>query len=319
MLMRFVRVLAVLLTVVAALSLCGVAIADTCNFGPSSGLWDNPNSWDCNRVPDRDDDVVIGSGKTCIIEDEATLLVAYCRTLDVDGTLRINSETLVVGRDGYDTTSNVDGIIYFENTDSATPRLVCRGGVVTINGTGRLDASKSNGSGYEGALGCCAGTNCAISGNGFKFGSSMTIKGSLQVSACMELNGTAKVDHADDVMSLGGPGQTVVYCGSAECTGTDIFGTGKFKVSKGKLEVLVSDWRFDTAPDWEISCGAENNCGTIQVGDANGGQCWCDDTKVKISMTGGTLDFQANFTTTHAVESSGGKIKKKANKTVVLR
>lgn len=298
-----------------ALAAGPVAYADTCTFTATSGQWTSGGNWDCGHAPSESDDAIIPSGKTCLVDGGGTERV---RTLDVDGTLGIKGTTLVLGETtDTDSTSTVDGTIYFEDYNSNYAVLVSRGGWVTISGSGHLNATKAINSNRHGFLGCCSacGGDCSCHGRGFVISSGVTLKGSLELSACMQLNGTAKVDYGDDVMKVGPVGNMgVVVYGDGLCTATLITGSGKFKVSAGQMQVGTADFRGASAPDWELSGG------TTQVGGfSGGGDCYCSDSKIKITISGGTLDLADDFVTSHSFEATGGTLIKRANKTVTFR
>lgn len=305
MLAKFDRIAIPLLAILCVLLVGSAALGATIVFQPSSGDWNTAEHWDLNRVPNAGDDVVIDSGKTCKIENMSTL--AFAKTINVDGTLEIRGESLVLGATTHiDTTSNVDGNVYFEKVEGENAVLACRGAIVTINGTGALNASKGVNSSYEGILACCAGLSCANSGDGFLFGSTLTVNGSFWVASCVEINGTAKVDHQDDVMQVGdGVGMS---CVNSECDGLTVSGTGKFKVTAGLLRLGVADYRAAAAPKWEISGGE------IEI-FANGN---FDDTHIKITAEGGTIDFGDDFQTDAGVEFTNTTVIKAAGKTVLF-
>ncbi|MCC7293989.1 MAG: hypothetical protein IT449_18160 [Phycisphaerales bacterium] len=310
MLEKLLRILGIAL-VVLAVCMCGApAIAqDTCTFTATSGVWDSGGNWSCGHAPGGGDDAVIPSGKTCRIENMSNF--AFAKTIDVDGTLEIRGETLILGATTeIDTTSNVDGNVYFEKVGSDNAVIVCRGAWVTINGTGALNASKAVNSNYEGRLECCS-TGCGHNGDGFIFGSSLTVKGSMGIRACVEVNGTAKVDYSGDTMQVGdGAG---IACADNTCDGPEITGTGKFKVTSGTLRFGAVGYENADAPKWEISGGeievfADGNFGSIEANN-----------HIKITADGGTIDFGDNFLSNGGVEITNATMIKAAGKTVRFR
>ncbi|MCC7293841.1 MAG: hypothetical protein IT449_17420 [Phycisphaerales bacterium] len=305
MFMKFFRTSLVLITLLCLLFGAGIAVADTITFGPSSGDWNNALHWDLLRIPSAGDDVVIDSGKTCKIEDMSTL--AFAKTLNLAGTLEIRGEKLILGQSNTDTTSTVDGTVYFEKVGDDAATLMARGGKVTITGTGTLNASKAVNSNYEGTLSLCHQGFFNYSGDGFIIDDDVILKGSLLILACLELNGKAKVNAASDVFQVGA-GETMACYGS-NCADFVISGTGKFVVSDGMLRFGVVDYESAATPDWQITGGE------IEV-FADGEY---EDVHIMITMTGGVLDFDTPFLNDGGFEFTGGRIERLASQLVRLK
>jgi len=102
------------------------AVADTCTFTATSGVWNSAGNWSCSGsedIPDSDDLVVIPSGKTCAVdadEDARSLL-------SVQGTLNVEAGNTLSLHGSAGTASAAvqgDGVVNLEGSGSVLAFLV---------------------------------------------------------------------------------------------------------------------------------------------------------------------------------------------------
>ncbi|MCG3129921.1 MAG: hypothetical protein FLDDKLPJ_00659 [Phycisphaerae bacterium] len=262
-------------------------------FTATDGDWSDPNNWSPNGTPGSSDTATIPSGKTCRISNANQAI----KILNVEGTLYLeNGKLLDWGQNATSTSSDLDGTIYFKEG-----AYVYIHGTVTLTGSGLIDSSKSHGGDYGGSF-TCDGVNHAK----LILTSDILVRGSMLFWLDLKLDGIARVNHADDVLSIG----SGVSCGSG--SRPVISGTGLFDISDGQFNVSYVNLNDDTdgMPNWELSGG------TTKIGSAylGGGT----QTKVKIDMCGGTLDVDRDFGSTKDLTWCGGTIKVDASATFVM-
>lgn len=301
--MRQVIVLAFLVPVVAfmpAVTGLDAAMAQTTyTFQPSDGVWRDMDNWDPQGIPTYGDTAVIPSGKTCRVQTSNEAV----KILDVQGTLGLVGYALGLGDVSSPTTSTIDGTLYLEsNGDLEVMDLV------TIDGEGVITASKADDEDRAGIISChCtpAEFGCTARGKGIVISQDVILEGSITITAGLTLDGIARVDYSGDVMNLGAFG-----AGDAHCTtlvirwvdrsqGSD----GKFVVSDGKLRVKYMKMDTDNAPDWELTGGE------IEIVNMDPfSPCQCTGTNIKITVSGGVLDIDDDFSTNRGITWSGGRI-----------
>lgn len=217
-----------------------VVRADTITLVDPAGEWHDRLAWDSGRVPEPTDDAVIPAGWSCTIEP---LGLVSARSVQVDGVLTLDRETLVLGSGDPDVDVDcpLDGVIYLKDSYANTPpaRIVGRGGWLRFTGTGVIDASRSNGEEYGGAARCCAATGngpCGENfGKGIVIGVGVTLRGSLRMHTCLRLDGDWVIDHPEDVAEIGMLDGSL--CGGLCPVPLTLTGSGRIIVQAGRIEI----------------------------------------------------------------------------------
>jgi len=216
------------------------------------------------------------------------------KILDIDGILSIEGRDLTLGNASTATTSTLDGTMVFKKVGTSRWRLFVLN-TVTMNGSssGLLKATKADGEEYESWINCSG-----VNHGKLVLTSQLLLKGTFTILASLQLDGTARVNHADDVMTIG---EGVWVCGTYY---PKVSGDGVFDVSAGLLEFKSVDLDDPSgAPNWDLSGG------TIHLADTAYDDCLCSGVKVRIDMTGGTLDVDVDFSSTRDMTWSGGTIR----------
>lgn len=205
-----------------------------------TGAWHDPKAWDLQRTPAAGDDAVIPAGRVCTL---GPLGLARARTVQVDGELILDRETLVLGSDDpdVDVICMLNGRIVFqdEGDEDFLARIVPDGGWVRFEGTGELYASRASGGEHQGRLRCCAVTGPGpcdqTAGKGFVIEAGVTARGSLHLHACLVLEGDWIVDHPQDRSHIGL--SSGMICGPHCTEPLTLSGSGRFIVRAGELDI----------------------------------------------------------------------------------
>jgi hypothetical protein len=264
------------------------ALGDTFTFNKTNDVWDDPNNWDpAGGPPGTGDTAIIPSDKTCRVEDANQA----AEIIQVSGTLGIVGRTLTLGKVSNDTTSTVNGAVYFEESGGRDATLaVIR--FVTIDGSGTLTAKADDS--REGVV-----DNASVTA-GLILGPEMTLTGTFLIDTSLELERDGEdyavvvVNDADDTVTLGK---------LLAIDEVDISGQGQFQISAGSL-IIKSVTFDDPTPKWVLS-----GTGEIELVDV-GNPGWSPFTQlhVPIQMSGGTLTVDDDLGTTASCMFSGGTI-----------
>ena len=223
-----------------------VSNADTYTFTATVGDWNDEENWNPNGRPVAGDTAIIPNGKHCKVEaaNQAALVVQ----VNSGGILGVIGRQLDLGStDEGDNTSTINGTLYLDASGGTPGKLACKGdpndsplGTI-LGGSGTITARADDGYG-PGELVRSGGSV----GTGFTVQSTLTLVGSIHVKCSLALDGLAKVDDADDTLTLGVTSGLLIL--------PAVGGNGEFRVSAGLMSVLGTD--FDLLPGNPQPCGS---------------------------------------------------------------
>ncbi|KAA0219562.1 MAG: hypothetical protein EDS66_17280 [Planctomycetota bacterium] len=267
------------------------AFATTYTFSVSDGDWSDSSDWSPNGTPGAGDTAIIPADTTCHVTSNQVIAVLE---VESGGTLRMEGAELLIGLHNNATTSTIDGLVTFE-TVSSTLAVWRMKGDVTFTGSGTLNASKGSDPDYAARFVCSGlddGDDRMIVDSG------LLARGSIELLVDLTLEGTFRVNDENDVMVLG---ETTYFC---EEGSPEILGDGLFDVVDGRLEIQAVDLDHnDGVPKLDMSGG------TTQVVDIGFVVNRRVNIKMRIEMSGGTLDVDDDFSSTRSMTWCGGTIR----------
>jgi hypothetical protein len=268
-----------LATVLAFATAPAGAVIKTFNQSQSTN-WHRLENWTPTGVPTIDDDVLIPTGKTCIIY--ASNAEAATVEIEAGGTLFITAAQILKIRTPNDPsdppTMTVNGTFALSDDEEGNPSIVHADTrhsslIVTLTGTGVITGAHNEG---YGEAEIWSNGLCMVIDEG------LTVKGSLTFHAVIRNNGTVLVDGDDDLVIGSDDGE--VRAGI--CNGSGVF---KVTHSLGSMHFgNLSPQEFPFGMNLEVSAGE------MSVSDALQWELEMEDGSITVS--GGTLLFDRPVT-----------------------
>ncbi len=241
----------------------------TANNG-ASGSWDDANNWDpVTGPPGSGDTATIPNGKLCRVDQDNqeadSIDVQSGATLEIINSVT-NGPSLAITDN-----STINGYLYFTGTHA----ILTIAADLTISGTGTITVSdRANDTGHI--------LSVLISSlNKLTIGAGITVVGSVNFLVDLDNDGTFIVNNSNDYMNLG--------CG-AGCAELTIEGEGKYDVSAGTLHISQVSFTGIDVSSWGVTGGK------LLIHSFCAG---CDDFGGELTLSGGTLDVDADLCTEH--------------------
>lgn len=297
--------LIVLPVICAAALLPATGLADDIVWnGDGNGIdWNDEENWDEDRRPEAGDDVTISVGfpgeLDVVIREFGELDDAACETLDVDDgvTLLIKAVKLTLGSATADTTSDIDGVLTFEQVGFQRGTLEIHKWV-TFPGDGEISARQlTMGGVIRGQI-----TRAGSDGRGIKLEGDFDMIGTIDVLVSLDHQGDLVGVFSDkDVMRFGNDD---AYSPELQISGA-ILNDETITASEGIVEFRLVK-HMSTAPSWLVEGHIlHNHTGTIVVSNIVNGNGLPNnilmdrssllDVRVDMSSTG-KLTFEKNCT-----------------------
>ena len=260
----------------------------------SVGDWTNQQTWDPDGRPAAGDSATIPAGITCIHADpDYRLAFADWIVVEEGASLVIGTEDFTQGMayrldlegNAQGTQSVVDGLLLFRHPDSQLawkPHLRFRD--VTIAGSGVI----STRDGENAASAMISATRYYDEEYTLTIGPQLTVTGHYKFTGNFAIEGTLRLDHEDDRMTLGETSTARVKT---------ISGEGLIDIRAGLFK--LNSVEFDGALVWDLSGG------DLEVNEVF---CHCTSLSGPFTIRGGTLTVQNDFCTTGTLEYTAGTI-----------
>lgn len=270
-------------------------------FG-TEGDWSNVQNWIPIGDPTVGDTVTIPNGLTCLIANYSEAMdrvdIAEGGTLILGPNPEFGIRVLAIHGDENDMGGTIDGLFFFRQGDGLRPFLRWDDNV-TLDGTGRISGREPG----EASGGVIYALDMAPTGETLTIGADLVVQGEIMFVGDFVINGTVKIDHADDKDNFG---ELSTYQDPS-----DFSGTGEIVVSAGTLQ--FGHCTFGDSLTWTLSGGTiiTNTDGSVEL-------CDCGGFVGDLSISAGTLDINMDFCSEDKIEFRGGTIDVKAGKTFAV-